>query len=65
VGLIVPWFLYVARGCRSVFSLQYVDDDIFFCEPSVHNLWTLNTILRSFKHASSLNVNFLKSSVVG
>jgi len=42
--------------------LQYADDTIFFGEASMENVRALKAILRSFELASSLKINFAKSS---
>jgi hypothetical protein len=45
--------------------LQYADDTLCIREATVENLWTLKAVLRAFKLASGLKVNFWKSSIIG
>jgi len=41
-----------------VTHLQYVDDTLFMRTYTIENLWTIKTILSSFKLASGLRVIF-------
>ncbi|KAH1265731.1 putative ribonuclease H protein [Glycine max] len=41
--------------------LQYVDDTVFFGEPTMQNVKVIKTILRGFELVSSLKINFAKS----
>lgn len=49
----------------SISMLQFADDTMIFCDGSEANLWSLKVVLRSFKLASGLKVNFAKSNVMG
>lgn len=45
--------------------LQFVDDTVFMCEDLFSNVFTLKAILRCFKLASRLKINFHKSMMAG
>lgn len=45
--------------------LQYADDTLCIVKTLVENLWTFKALLRGFKMASRLKVNFLKSCLIG
>jgi len=54
------------RRERMVIShLQYADDTLCIEKASVEILWTLKALLRGFEMASGLEVNFLKSCLIG
>jgi len=54
-------FKGVAVGSQGVQVdlLQFVDDTLFFCNPSYHNVVVTKAVLRSFELVSGLRVNFL------
>ena len=43
--------------------LQFIDDTLFLCEPSLENIKVIKTILRCFEEVSSLRVNFHKTII--
>ena len=43
--------------------LQYADDTLFFCKATTKSMLNIKAILNFFELASSLKVNFLKSSI--
>ena len=45
--------------------LQFADDTLFLCEDSFDNVVTMKAILRGFKLASGLKINFHKSKLGG
>jgi len=45
--------------------LQYADDTLFFCHANSKSIFNIKAMLNCFKLASSLKVNFLKSSICG
>jgi hypothetical protein len=45
--------------------LQFADDTILMGEGSWSNLWTIETVLRSFELVSGLKINFVKSKLYG
>jgi len=53
----------IGNGGLSVSHLRYVEDTIFLGDAYVWNLWTLKSIIRCFKLASCLKVNFAKCNV--
>jgi len=48
-----------------VHMLQYADDTLFFCQANIKSVLIIKVILSCFELASSLKVNFLKSSIGG
>jgi hypothetical protein len=46
-------------------TLQFADDTIILGEGNWNNLWTIKTVLRSFKIVFALKVNFHKSKLYG
>ena len=54
---------FLCRGKAS--NLQYADDTLFFCKASIQSVLTLKAILKCFKLASGLKVNYSKSKVGG
>ena len=57
----------VEVGGRSikVNMLQYANDTLFFCKAKSQSVFVIKAILNCFELASSLKVNFQKSSVGG
>jgi len=55
----------VGNGSLKVTLLQFVDDTLFFLKDSYRDCITLKLILRCFKMASGLKVNFFKSNLAG
>jgi len=45
--------------------LQFVDDTMFLYKDSIHNIVTINDMLRCFELALGIGVNLHKSSIVG
>jgi len=55
----------IGRNGLVVTHLQYADDTLCIGKATVDNLWVMKSILRGFEMASSLKINFLKSSLIG
>lgn len=55
----------VKSGGMVILHLRYADDTLCIGEPTVDNLWMLKAILRGFKMASGLKVNFHKRLLIG
>ncbi|XP_068504626.1 uncharacterized protein [Phaseolus vulgaris] len=55
----------VGRAELECCMLQFADDTLFMCEDSFSNVFTMKVILRVFKLASGLKVNFYKSKLAG
>jgi len=53
----------VGRNKLKVNMLQFVDDALFFCKRSTNDLVVIKSILRCFKLASRLKINFHKSKL--
>ena len=51
----------VGKDSVPVSILQYVDDTVFFGEPTMQNVKVIKTILRRFELVSGLKINFAKS----
>ena len=51
----------VGKDNIPVSILQYVDDTVFFGEPTMQNVKVIKTILRGFELVSGLKINFAKS----
>lgn len=60
-------FSGVALGNHGILvsHLQYANDTLLMSEASVPNLWAMKVVLRTFEPASSVKVNFSKSSRIG
>ncbi|GAU43034.1 hypothetical protein TSUD_12890 [Trifolium subterraneum] len=56
---------YKVSNNTSFHALQFADDTIIVGEGNWDNLWTIETILRSFELVSGLKVNFHKSKLYG
>ncbi|RZB79929.1 UDP-galactose/UDP-glucose transporter 5 [Glycine soja] len=54
----------VGKNSSPVSFLQYADDTIFFGEATIQNIKAIKAILRGFEIASSLKINFAKSSLM-
>jgi hypothetical protein len=57
--------VFVGNDSIEVSHLQFKDDTLLVGEVSWENVLTIRSILRYFKLASGLKVNFLKSRLVG
>jgi len=55
----------VGRKAVETRVLQFVDDTLFLCEGSLHNVHTIKAILRCYEIASGLKINFHKSKLAG
>ncbi|GKV32867.1 hypothetical protein SLEP1_g41432 [Rubroshorea leprosula] len=55
----------ISNGDIMVTHLQFADDTIFFGEASEENIWVIKCIMRIFKLALGLKINFRKSQLMG
>ena len=55
----------VGRNETKVNMLQFADDTLFFCKPSLNNVGVIKSILRFFELASRLRINFHKGKLGG
>lgn len=53
----------IGKNKKEVNVLQYVNDTFFICEDKIQNIMTLKCILRCFKLAYEIKVNFHKSKL--
>ncbi|GKV46774.1 hypothetical protein SLEP1_g53743 [Rubroshorea leprosula] len=55
----------IGSGDAMVTHLQFADDTIFFGDATEDNIWVIKCIMRTFKLASGLKINFRKSQLIG
>jgi len=55
--------ILVGETGTQVELLQFADDTLFTCKPSIQNVCTIKAILRCFELTSDLRMNFHKSQV--